>query len=296
MADLLDAHAACAATGPSARGILTFMTGAGGAAFAQERGFHGSVLHVSAGSVSAACAVGEACGKIASGEADLAVAGGAECPLHPDVVDTFAAAGILAGARGGDPSCRPFDARRAGTVLGEGAAAFTLEAEDHARRRGAACIARVAGFGLTCEGHSMVAPDPEGAGVARAVMKALDEVSPAGIDWIKAHGTGTLAGDEAECRGLAAVFGDRLAATPLTALKPALGHCLGASGAVEMAACVLALRAGFIPATLGSEEPDPSLAKLRLVCAPERCETRSVLLLSESFGGRSAALVLTRAA
>lgn len=275
--------------------LVRFMTGAGGAALAQAHGIRGPVVHLSVGSVSAMAAIGEGYRKILNGEADLVIAGGAECPLHPDIVASFHAAGILAPCDGGVPACRPFDARRAGTVLGEGAGVVILEAEEHARRRGAAPRAVVKGFGLVCEAHSFTAPDPTGAGVSAAVRQALGALDTNQIGWIKTHGTGTRANDLAECRGLAAVFGGGLVRARLTSLKPALGHCLGASGAVEAVGAVLSLEVGAVPPTVNTEQIDPELPPCTVATRPECSTTGAVLLLAESFGGRCAALVLERA-
>lgn len=274
---------------PRPTGLVRFMTGAGGAAFAHARGILGAVLHVSAGSVSASAAIGEAYLKIACGLVDIAVAGGAECPLQSDILANFAAAGVL-GA-----SCRPFDVSRGGTVLGEGAGVVVLESAEHAARRGARLRARVAGYGLATEAFSMIAPDPQGAGIVAAVTQALRATRNSRIDWIKSHGTGTRTNDAAECRGLARALGSEFAAIPLTSLKPALGHSLGASGGVETVAAVVALERGFIPATLGTTDIDPELAACDVVLEVRVSRATQVLILAESFGGRCAALLLEAA-
>ena len=271
--------------------VVRFMPGAGGSAFAQAHEIRGPVLQISAGSVSAACAVGEACEKIANGQLDVAVAGGADCPLERSVVERFAAAGVIP-SDASALDCRPFDRARQGTVLGEGAGVVLLESAEHASRRGAAPRAIVRGYGFASEGHSPVNPDPTGSGVrmaARAALSGHPEPS-----WCKAHGTGTQAGDLAEYRGLVSVFGSRLASIPVTSLKPAIGHCLGASGAVEMVAALLALERAFVPATLGTSDVDPELALYDVVLVPRLRASTDALLLSESFGGRCVALLVSR--
>lgn len=274
--------------------LVQLMTGAGGAAFAARHAVMGPVFHLSAGSISAAAAIGEAFQKVASGSVDVVVAGGAECPLHQDVVDVFDAAGVLAGPAGNGegPACRPFDPRRNGTLLGEGAGALVLESEAHARRRGASPRGVIAGYGIACEAGSMTAPDASGRGVVASARRALEDVWPDEIGWIKTHGTGTRLNDAAEARGLLALFGDRLREMPLTSLKPMLGHCLGACGAVETVAAVLALGGGLIPRTLGTERVDPELAGCRVVTEVESQRAETILLLFESFGGRCAALAV----
>ena len=297
LADALETLRARLASGDGAlrpSGLVRFMTGAGGAALAHCHRLRGPVLHLSAGSVSAACAIGEAFQKIAAGLADVVVAGGAECPLQRDVIEHFRLAGILATPIDGELACRPFDARRTGTVLGEGAGVLVLEDAGHAARRGARPRAVVSGFGLTCEAFSMISPEPGGAGVAESVRAALGARPPDAIGWIKAHGTGTKLNDAAEVRGIASVFGTRLGEVPLTSLKPALGHALGASGAVEAVAALLALEAGFVPPTLGTERLDPELPPCRVALSAEPSDAREALLLSESFGGRCAALAVRR--
>jgi 3-oxoacyl-[acyl-carrier-protein] synthase II len=272
------------------------MTGAGGATFAARHSVMGPVFHLSAGSVSAAAAIGEAFQKVAAGSVEVAVAGGAECPLHADVIDVFSAAGVLAPPDGGGkgPACRPFDVHRNGTLLGEGAGALVLESESHARRRGASPRAVLAGYGVACEAGSMTAPDPSGRGVVASVRQALQDVWPDEIGWIKTHGTGTRLNDAAEYRGLATLFGERLREIPLTSLKPMLGHCLGACGAVEAVAAILALGRGFIPKTLGLESVDPELPWCRVAGEVETSLAETIVLLFESFGGRCAALAVGR--
>lgn len=144
------------------------------------------------------------------------------------------------------------------------------------------------------EERSLTSPQPDGEGVATAVDRALEGGRNEAIGWIKAHGTGTQLGDAAEARGLAALLGPRLTRTPVTALKPLIGHCLGASAAVEMVAAILALQAGFVPPTLGTESVDPELPRLDLVTRRRRSAARTILCLSQSFGGRSAALFISR--
>jgi 3-oxoacyl-[acyl-carrier-protein] synthase II len=296
LADTLDAlrsHLAAGGEGAfKPTGLIRFLTGAGGASLAHLHRLTGPVLHVAAGSVSAACAIGEGVAKIAARLADVVIAGGAECPLQQDVVGHFRSAGILTDPSRGDGACRPFDIRRRGTVLGEGAGVVVLESAAHAAARGARPIAVVTGFGLACEAFSMIAPDPNGRGVASAAHAALRCTPEDELGWIKAHGTGTPANDAAEARGLAGVLGERFASMPLTSLKSRLGHSLGASGAVETVAVLLAMAHGFVPGTLGTECVDPSLPACRVVTATERNEGRNVLLLWESFGGRCAALAL----
>jgi len=274
--------------------LVRFMTGAGGVAFAQEHGIEGAVFHLSAGSVSAAMAIIEAVQRLRAGRADIVVAGGSECPLDETVIASFAAAGVLA-APGERGCCRPFDAARAGTVLGEGAGALVLEYEGHARQRGAEPLAVLVGTGSSCESYGLVGPDPRGRGVTAAAAEALRRVPGSALGWIKTHGTGTRLNDAAECQGLLSLLGSRLPAVPLTSLKPALGHSLGASAAVETVAAIVALRDGLVPPTLNTRRLDPELPLCTVALEPLVPRGPAVLLLAESFGGRCAAWTISAA-
>jgi 3-oxoacyl-[acyl-carrier-protein] synthase II len=289
--------------------LLRFMPGSGGAAFAQAHGLSEVAFQVAAGSVSGALAIGQAYERIAGGQADLVVAGGADAPVQAAIVQAFLAAGVQAPP---GSACQPFDARRAGTALADGAGVVVLEAAAHARARGARPRARLLGFGAAAESYGRAAPDPEGAGVVAAVRRALangvaprhpDEPGARGgpavsiddVAWIKAHGTGTRAGDAAELHGLAQLFGPALADIPVTSLKSAIGHSLGASGATELVAAVLALEDGLVPGTVGWERADANAPACRIEALPGPARPGPVLLLSESFGGRATVLLLEAA-
>ncbi len=188
---------------------------------------------------------------------------------------------------------RPFDARRDGTLLGEGAAALVLETYDAAAARGARVWAEVAGYGSSTDAYHMTRPRAEGA--ARAIAEALGAVAPDQVDWIKAHGTGTPANDASEAQAIHTVFGARAARLPVTSLKATLGHSLGASGAVEAVATVLALHGGFIPPTLNVDQPDPA-CDLDLVTGGARpLRARTVLANAFGFGGNNAAVLFRSA-
>ena len=282
-----------AGRGARASSLIRCMTGAGGSVLAQQLRVTGPVLHLSAGSVSAACAIADGWNRVRSGEIDIAVVGGSECPLAPEVLQSFAAAGVLAHGTGQAALCRPFDAGRTGTALGEGAGVLILEDADHARRRKAHPRGILLGAATATEvSDSLVAPDPRGSGVQRAVARVLGPLAIERIGWVKAHGTGTRLNDAAEIRGLGAVFGRRMEEMPVTAFKPALGHTLGASGAVEAVAALLCLEAGFVPAILGLETIDPDLGALRIPRTRITAPPGPAVLLSQSFGGRCGALLV----
>jgi 3-oxoacyl-[acyl-carrier-protein] synthase II len=271
--------------------ILQLMPGLGSTSFAQDHDVRGPVLQITAGSISAACAIGEGYQRILSGAVDVAVVGGSESPMHSSIVARFVAAGLLFPAAADVSPCRPFDRTRRSTVLGEGAGVLILESEEHALGRGATPYAAVTGFGIASETWSLIAPDPSGIGVLHATRQAIANIGGE-LGWIKAHGTGTRAGDAAEYHGLASVFERQFKAVPITSFKPLIGHCLGASGAVETVATILAMKHNIIPATFGTTEVDPAFPLCDIVLESRTCVRRSALLLSQSFGGRCAALCI----
>ena len=271
--------------------LVRFMPGAGGAAFAQLHRLTDSTYQVAAGSISGALAIAQAFERIASGQSDIAIAGGAEAPVQRGVVEAFRRAGVQAAP--GDP-CLPFDEQRTGTALADGAGVLVLESPEHARARGARPRARIVAVGSAAESYSRVAPSPDGEALVAAASNALC-AHDIRIAWIKAHGTGTRAGDEAELRGLsrlAGVIGAGLPTLPVTSLKSSIGHSLGASGAVEAVATVLALEDEIVPGTFGFTRPDRDAPCFAIAPEARPAGSGAVLLLSESFGGRAAAMLI----
>ncbi|MEV0742810.1 beta-ketoacyl-[acyl-carrier-protein] synthase family protein [Streptomyces sp. NPDC050549] len=262
-------------------------------------------LHITgeARTVTAACAsgteaIGAAIDRIRYGRLDLALAGGAEAVVTPAIMASFAAMRALsthAPADGSSPS-RPFGKDRDGFVNGEGAGVLVLEAEEHARARGARIYCEAAGWGLSADAYHMAAPDPSGAGVALAVRRAVRDAGGHVVDvvHVNAHATATVEGDLAEAEALRAVFGRR--SLPVTALKGHLGHLQGAAGGVEAVATVLTLHHGVVPPTVGSGEPDDALGLDVVVGVPRDVPAGGDLALSNSFGfgGHNAVLALRR--
>ncbi|MFC7309556.1 beta-ketoacyl-[acyl-carrier-protein] synthase family protein [Streptomyces monticola] len=262
-------------------------------------------LHITgeARTVTSACAsgteaIGAAIDRIRYGKLDVALAGGSEAVITPALMASFAAMRALS-PRNDDPAgaSRPFDKNRDGFVLGEGAGLFVLESEEHALARGARIYCEAAGHGLSADAHHIAAPDPTGAGVVRAVRRALDDVGaePADVAHINAHATATVEGDLAEARALREVFGD--VSVPVTALKGHFGHLQGAAGGVEAVAAALTLHHGVIPPTLGCENPDDAIGLDVVTMAPrELAPAGGDLVLSNSFGfgGHNAVLALRR--
>ena len=223
---------------------LTVVMGMANAAAGQisiEHALRGPMLAVSNACASAAQAIGEAAFMLRTGRADVAVAGGADAFLHPGWVRAWQALGVLARPEGdASTACRPFDTSRSGLVLGEGAAAMVLETERHARARGAAPLAELAGYGVTADALHLSKPDASGQVAAMRNALADARLAPRDIGYVNAHGTGTDSGDPVEVASLQAVFDGR---PPWTSSTKALhGHAMGASGAIELVATVLALR------------------------------------------------------
>ena len=189
--------------------------------------------------------------------------------------------------------CRPFDADRNGMVMGEGAAVFVLEDAGHAAARGAKPLAEIAGFGMTADAGDIVAPSVEGAIAAMRAALADAGMAAGEVGHVNAHGTGTLANDRAEAEALRQVVG---AGVPVSSTKGAHGHAIGATGALELLACIAALRYGMIPPTTGCRTVDPACG-LDIVTGPaRRAEVSAALSNSFAFGGLNAVLALRRSA
>jgi 3-oxoacyl-[acyl-carrier-protein] synthase II len=230
---------------------------------------------------------------IRSGRADVVVAGGTEAVIHQLPIAGFAAMRAMS-TRNDDPerASRPWDKARDGFVLGEGAATIVLERADHARARGAKVYAKVAGAGMTSDGFDIVQPDPEGAGGARAIALALRDADLTGADivHVNAHATSTPVGDMAEIIGLRAVIGDH---PVVTSTKSMHGHLLGAAGALESIATILAVRDGIAPPTINLDDPEEGLLDVAAHKA-RHMEIPAALNNSFGFGGHNAALIFTR--
>jgi len=239
---------------------------------------------------SGATAIGFARDLIRSHAADIMVCGGTE-PLCRITYSAFNALQAV------DPEpCKPFDRNRRGLNLGEGAGIVILESLDHARKRGAVIYGEILGCGITCDASHMTAPDIEGAGAAAAMTAALADarISPDRVDYINAHGTATPANDRMEALAIGRVFGNQARHIPVSSTKSMIGHTLGAAGAIEAVACLLAMERDFIPPTVHHGDPDDN-CPLDVVpdhSRPARIDT--VLSNSFAFGGNNTALVLGR--
>jgi len=231
---------------------------------------------------------------IRSGRADVVVAGGTEAVIHPLPFAGFAAMRAMS-TRNDDPerASRPWDKHRDGFVFGEGAGALVLERADHARARGARIYARLAGAGITSDGFDIVQPDPECKGGIRAMTKAIQDAGLTGADiqHVNAHATSTPAGDMGEIVGIRAAIGDHAV---LTSTKSMTGHLLGAAGAVESIAAILAMRDSVVPPTINLDDPDDRLDLDVAAHKARPLEIRAVLNNSFGFGGHNVAVVFTR--
>jgi 3-oxoacyl-[acyl-carrier-protein] synthase II len=258
-------------------------------------GIQGPVSGCEAACATGIVSIGEAVRWLAWGEADLALAGGTDSAMTALAVAGFARLGALS-SKNDTPAraCAPFDAQRDGTVVGEGAAVVVLETLDHALRRGVPILAEVLGYGLTADAHHLVAPDPTGNGAARAIRNALQDsgVAPTDLDWVCAHGTGTPLNDVSETRAIKLALGEQAYRVPVSSIKGAMGHMLGAAGAISVVTAVQAPQAGLIPPTLNYVTPDPECDLDYVPGAARPARVRTVLVNAFGFGGQDACLVL----
>lgn len=242
-------------------------------------------------------ALGEATEVIRRGQADVMIAGGVDAMICLTVLGGFSAMRALS-VRNDDPqrASRPFDAGRDGLVLGEGSAMLILEELEHARARGVRIYAEVLGQAISSDVYHVATPDPEGTGALRTMRWALDDagLTPDDLDYINAHATSTVLGDVAEVVAIKRLLGQRACRVPVNATKSMIGHTLGAGGAIEALACILAIQRGIIHPTINYETPDP---QCDLDCVPNearQAEVKVALSNSFGFGGQNACLVLGR--
>jgi len=242
-------------------------------------------------------AIGDAARLIRAGDADVMIAGGAEACIDRVSLAGFAAARALATAHNDDPekASRPFDAARDGFVMGEGAGILVLESEEHAKARGATILGRLLGYGTTADAHHITAPPDDGNGARRAMQIALAQagLQPAEIGYINAHATATPVGDTAEISAVKTVFGNVLDRVSMSSTKSAIGHLLGAAGAVEAIYALLAVRHGLLPPTRNLETVDENCAGLDLVPLKARAKQITYAMSNAfGFGGVNAAVIV----
>jgi beta-ketoacyl-acyl-carrier-protein synthase II len=277
--------------------VLMAMSNAPAAWIGLEHGIAGPNLTYSTACSSSAVAIGEAARRIASGEVDVMVAGGAEACLNFGTLKAWEALRTLAAEDPADPSasCKPFAKDRSGLVLGEGAAMVVLEARDRAIGRGAVIHGELAGYGLVTDAVHITRPSVEGQ--AAAIRAAIDDarIDAGEIGYINAHGTGTQANDAVETAAIRKVFGERAARIPVSSTKSMHGHLLGAAGALELVVAVTAMNRGVVPPTRNLRVPDPE-CDLDYVTqgAREVGGLDAVLSSSFAFGGTNAVLIARR--
>jgi 3-oxoacyl-[acyl-carrier-protein] synthase II len=245
-------------------------------------------------------ALGYAMDMIRCGRADVVIAGGAEAVIMEFCVGGFMKEKALATKFNDCPAkaCRPFNIDRDGFVMGEGAAVLILESEEHAKARGANVYAELAGYGATCDAYHITAPDPSGDGAVKAIEIALKDAGiedRTTVDYINAHGTSTKLNDAMETTAFKRVFGEEQAKKiNISSTKPYHGHCLGATGAIEAALTALAIKEGFVPATINYENPDPELDLNYTPNVGVKRDIRVALSSSLGFGGHNGILVFKK--
>lgn len=278
--------------GVSPHFVPALMPNAAAAHIAMRHGARGPGFALASACATGGHAIGESARMIARGEVDAVVAGGSEAPFTPVAMAAFKAMGAL--SREGR-SC-PFDARRDGFVMGEGAGVLILEAEEHARARGATVLARVIGYGASNDAFHITQPDEDGRGASQAMRAALRDAgaAPGDVGYVNAHGTSTPFNDRTESLAIRTVWDG--AAPPVSSTKSAIGHLLGAAGAVEGVATVGALQRGVLPPTLNYEVPDPECDLDYVPEGPrEAPDLRLALSNSFGFGGQNACVAFARA-
>ena len=269
-----------------------------GGDIAIEYGFRGPNYAVASACASSNHAIGSSLRHLQYGEADLMICGGAEAPITPLLVAGFCRAGALTAEFNDSPraASRPFDARRSGFVMGEGAGILILETMEHALERGATVYAEVAGFASTDDAFHITQPNPDGHAVTRAMKLALDDadISAEQVDFINAHGTSTPLNDRCETAAIKRVFGDHARRLAIASTKSMTGHLLGASGAVELVATVLCMQNGIIHPTINQENPDPECDLDYVPNEARHAPIECAISNSLGFGGHNSTVVVRR--
>ncbi|MCD5405490.1 MAG: beta-ketoacyl-ACP synthase II [Desulfotomaculum sp.] len=258
------------------------------------KGFNSSVVTACASSNNA---IGDSFRLLKNGELDVIVTGGTEAAIVPISIAGFSAMKALS-TYNDEPqkASRPFDAKRDGFVMGEGAGILVLETLEHAKARGAKIYAEIVGYGVTCDAYHITAPDPEGLGAAKAMKKAMDEagLTPEDISYINAHGTSTPLNDKLETLAIKKVFGKRAYDIPISSIKSMIGHLLGAAGGVEAVASVLTVFHGIIPPTINYENPDPECDLDYVPNKARESQINTVLSNNLGFGGHNVTIAFKK--
>ncbi len=242
-------------------------------------------------------AIGEATEILRRGDAQVMIGGGAHSMIHPFGVTGFNRLTALSTANNNPPAAsRPFDAQRGGFVLGEGAGMVILETLDHATQRGAKILAEVVGYGSTADAYRITDQDPNGLGAVVAMREALRDagLTPADIDYVNAHGTGTRENDGNETGAIKTVFGEHARSCPVSSIKSMMGHLIAAAGAVEMICCVLAIRDNIVPPTMNLDHHDPECDLDYVPNQARKMKVDVALSNSFGFGGQNDSIIVKR--
>lgn len=241
-------------------------------------------------------AIGEAFRQVRDGYADVMMTGGAEACVTPLCIGGFTSMKALNTTDDVSRASIPFDADRAGFILGEGAGIMTLESLDHAKARGAKIYGEIVGFGASTDAYHITAPEPEGAGAVAAMRAAIDDaaITPDAIDYINAHGTSTPMNDRIETTAIKTVFGDHANKLAVSSTKSMTGHLLGATGAVEAIFSVMALKDGFLPPTIGYKNPDPDCDLDIVPNEGREADLTYALSNGLGFGGHNAVVIMKK--
>lgn len=257
----------------------------------------GPILNCISACVSSTQAIGEAARMIRQNEVDVMLCGGAHSTIHPFGVTGFQRLSALS-TRNDNPQAavRPFDVDRDGFVIGEGAATFIIEELEHARRRGAEILGELTGYGSAQDAYRVTDSHPDGRGTTSALQRALTSarLNPEDIDYINAHGTGTILNDRVETLAIKHAFGEHAWKVPVSSTKSMLGHATTACGAIELAVCLFSLQSGVIPPTVNHEKPDPQCDLDYVPRHAREVNCRHVLTNNIGFGGQNAALIVSR--
>ena len=270
--------------------LLRYLAHTIAANIACEMGFGGVNTTIPCACAAGNYAIAYAFDAVASGRADLMLAGGADAFARVPYTG-FARLGAVA-----PEVCRPFDRNRKGMIPGEGAAVLVLEPLEHALRRGAPIYAEIAGYGLSCDAYHMTSAHPEGAGAARAMTDALAQcgMGPEDVSYISAHGTGTASNDRLETIAVKRAFRESAYRTPISSIKSMLGHTMGAASAIEAAVCAVAIRENRIPPTMNFEEPDPECDLDYVPNRARECDVRVTMSNAFAFGGANSSVIFKR--
>ncbi len=263
------------------------MTGAPAGQVSMDLGLRGPVFAVSSACSSGNHAIASAADQIALGRAEIMLAGGTEAPIVWGILKGWEALRVLA-----KETCRPFSADRDGLVIGEGAGVVVLERLEHAQARGATILAEYAGCGLSADATDIVAPTVEGPAAAIAGCLADAGLEPGDVDYVNAHGTGTRMNDQIETQALRRVFGAAADRLSVSSTKSMHGHCLGATAAIELIACVRAVTDGIVPPTVNYTAPDPACDLDVTPNVARRREVRAAISNAFAFGGTNATVAV----